>query len=63
MELGRNAPFIVFDDADLDLVVEAAMVCKFRCSRQTCSAALKSNKSNLGSYLKYLIARDAGFVV
>lgn len=36
LELGGNAPFIVFDDADIDLAVEAAMFCKFRCSGQTC---------------------------
>lgn len=36
LELGGNAPFIVFDDADLDLAVEGAMICKFRCSGQTC---------------------------
>jgi len=39
MELGGNAPFIVFDDADLDLAVENAMHCKFRCSGQTCVCA------------------------
>jgi succinate-semialdehyde dehydrogenase/glutarate-semialdehyde dehydrogenase len=36
MELGGNAPFIVFDDADLDAAVEGAMACKFRCFGQTC---------------------------
>lgn len=36
LELGGNAPFIVFDDADLNLAVEGAMFCKFRCSGQTC---------------------------
>jgi succinate-semialdehyde dehydrogenase / glutarate-semialdehyde dehydrogenase len=36
LELGGNAPFIVFNDADLDLAVEGAMFCKFRCSGQTC---------------------------
>lgn len=36
LELGGNAPFIVFDDADLDLAVDGAMFCKFRCSGQTC---------------------------
>jgi succinate-semialdehyde dehydrogenase/glutarate-semialdehyde dehydrogenase len=30
MELGGNAPFIVFDDADLDAAVEGAILCKFR---------------------------------
>lgn len=36
LELGGNAPFIVFNDADIDLAVEGAMFCKFRCSGQTC---------------------------
>ena len=36
MELGGNAPFIVFDDADLDRAVEGAMVAKYRNSGQTC---------------------------
>ncbi|KFY49665.1 hypothetical protein V496_09886 [Pseudogymnoascus sp. VKM F-4515 (FW-2607)] len=39
LELGGNAPFIVFDDADLDLAVEGAMISKFRCSGQTCVCA------------------------
>jgi succinate-semialdehyde dehydrogenase/glutarate-semialdehyde dehydrogenase len=36
MELGGNAPFIVFDDADIDRAVEGAIVAKFRNSGQTC---------------------------
>jgi len=36
MELGGHAPFIVFDDADLDAAVEGAVACKFRNSGQTC---------------------------
>ncbi|KAJ5384538.1 succinate semialdehyde dehydrogenase [Penicillium concentricum] len=36
LELGGNAPFVVFEDADLDLAVEGAMLSKFRCSGQTC---------------------------
>jgi len=36
MELGGNAPFIVFDDADIDRAVEGAMVAKYRNSGQTC---------------------------
>ena len=39
MELGGNAPFIVFDDADLDAAVEGAMLCKFRNTGQTCVCA------------------------
>ncbi len=39
MELGGNAPFIVFDDADIDAAVEGAIVCKFRNNGQTCVCA------------------------
>ncbi|MEL6465242.1 MAG: NAD-dependent succinate-semialdehyde dehydrogenase [Pseudomonadota bacterium] len=39
MELGGNAPFIVFDDADLDAAVDGAMLCKFRNAGQTCVCA------------------------
>ena len=39
LELGGNAPFIVFDDADLDAAVEGALTCKFRNSGQTCISA------------------------
>ena len=39
MELGGNAPFIVFDDADLDAAVEGAIMCKFRNNGQTCVCA------------------------
>jgi succinate-semialdehyde dehydrogenase/glutarate-semialdehyde dehydrogenase len=39
LELGGNAPFIVFDDADLDEAVAGALICKFRNSGQTCISA------------------------
>ncbi len=39
LELGGNAPFIVFDDADLEGAVAGALMCKFRNSGQTCISA------------------------
>lgn len=39
LELGGNAPFLVFDDADLDAAVEGAMIAKFRNGGQTCVCA------------------------
>ena len=39
LELGGNAPFIVFDDADVDAAVEGAVIAKFRNNGQTCVCA------------------------
>jgi succinate-semialdehyde dehydrogenase / glutarate-semialdehyde dehydrogenase len=39
LELGGNAPFIVFDDADLEAAADALMICKFRNAGQTCVTA------------------------
>jgi succinate-semialdehyde dehydrogenase/glutarate-semialdehyde dehydrogenase len=39
LELGGNAPFLVFDDCDLDAAIAGAMMCKFRNSGQTCITA------------------------
>ena len=39
MELGGNAPFIVFDDADIDAAIEGAMISKYRNNGQTCVCA------------------------
>ena len=39
MELGGHAPFVVFDDADLDKAVEGALISKYRNNGQTCVCA------------------------
>ena len=39
MELGGNAPFVVFDDADLDAAVDGAMLAKMRNMGEACTAA------------------------
>ena len=39
MELGGNAPFLVFEDADLDAAVEGAMLAKMRNMGEACTAA------------------------
>ena len=39
MELGGNAPFIVFDDADIDAAVDGAMIAKMRNMGEACTAA------------------------
>ncbi len=39
MELGGNAPFIVFEDADIDAAVEGAMIAKMRNMGEACTAA------------------------
>jgi succinate-semialdehyde dehydrogenase/glutarate-semialdehyde dehydrogenase len=39
LELGGNAPFLVFDDAELDEAISGAIMCKFRNSGQTCISA------------------------
>src|SRR6185437_13850401 len=39
LELGGNAPFIVFDDADIDSAVEGALASKYRNAGQTCVCA------------------------
>lgn len=49
MELGGNAPFIVFEDADIDQAVAGAMICKFRSSGQTCVVSIPF-RSHLYNY-------------
>ncbi|OBT97396.1 hypothetical protein VE01_04369 [Pseudogymnoascus verrucosus] len=59
MELGGNAPFVVFSDADLDLAVDGAMISKFRSTGQTCVCAnrLLVHSSVVGEFTKKLVAK------
>jgi succinate-semialdehyde dehydrogenase len=59
LELGGNAPFIVFDDADLDAAVEGAMVSKYRNAGQTCVCAnrLYVQSGVYGAFAKKLAER------
>ncbi|KAJ5396558.1 Aldehyde dehydrogenase N-terminal [Penicillium cosmopolitanum] len=63
MELGGNAPFIVFQDADLDKAVEGALICKFRSSGQTCVCAnrLFVHESVLEEFTDRMIKRVKSF--
>lgn len=63
MELGGNAPFIVFDDADIVKAVEGALICKFRSSGQTCVCAnrLYVHKDVLEDFTQRLICRVQSF--
>ena len=48
MELGGNAPFLVFDDADLDAAVEGAMIAKMRNGGEACTAANRFHVARVG---------------
>ncbi|KAJ5736220.1 Aldehyde/histidinol dehydrogenase [Penicillium malachiteum] len=65
LELGGNAPFIVFDDADLDLAVAGAVASKFKSSGQTCvcSNRIFVQKGIYNEFVKKLNAVVAGFKV
>lgn len=58
LELGGNAPFIIFDDADIDKAVEGTIACKFRNSGQTCISAnrILVDKAVYPQYLQKLTA-------
>jgi succinate-semialdehyde dehydrogenase/glutarate-semialdehyde dehydrogenase len=59
LELGGNAPFIVFDDADLDAAVEGAMISKYRNTGQTCVCAnrIYVQRSVLEAFTSKLVAK------
>lgn len=65
LELGGNAPFIVFNDADLDAAVEGAMVSKYRNNGQTCVCAnrLYVQSGVYESFAKKLTAKVAAMKV
>lgn len=55
LELGGNAPFIVFDDADLDAAIEGALIAKFRNAGQTC-VCVNRFLVQAGVYEKFIAA-------
>ncbi|MES3014960.1 MAG: NAD-dependent succinate-semialdehyde dehydrogenase [Pseudomonadota bacterium] len=59
LELGGNAPFIVFDDADIDAAVDGAMVSKYRNTGQTCVCAnrLYVQRGVLQAFTEKLVAK------
>lgn len=63
MELGGNAPFIVFEDADLDAAVDGAIVSKFRNSGQTCVCAnrIYAHRNIAGEFSRRLAEKVAEF--
>jgi len=65
LELGGNAPFIVFDDADIDAAVEGAMVSKYRNAGQTCVCANRFyvQAGVYDSFVQKLAAKAGGIKV
>jgi succinate-semialdehyde dehydrogenase/glutarate-semialdehyde dehydrogenase len=65
MELGGNAPFLVFEDADLDAAVDGAMIAKFRNIGQACTAANRFivHERVAGEFARRVAERVAGLRV
>lgn len=65
LELGGNAPFIVFDDADIDAAVEGAMIAKYRNNGQTCVCAnrIYAQKGVYDEFAEKLAAKSRSLVV
>ena len=65
LELGGNAPFIVFDDADLDAAIEGLMASKFRNAGQTCVCAnrILIQDGVYDAFLERIVARTAALKV
>ena len=62
MELGGNAPFIVFDDADIDAAIDGAMIAKMRNMGEACTAANRFyvHEKVHDEFAKKLTAKMAG---
>ncbi len=65
MELGGNAPFIVFEDADMEQAVEGALVAKLRNGGEACVAANRFlvQRSRFDEFVELLAARMGGYAV
>ena len=65
LELGGLAPFIVFEDADLEQAVEAAMIAKFRNTRQSCIGANRFyvQRSILDRFVERFVAKTKALKV
>ncbi|MEP6391300.1 MAG: NAD-dependent succinate-semialdehyde dehydrogenase [Halioglobus sp.] len=65
MELGGNAPFIVFEDADMDAAIEGALISKYRNAGQTCvcSNRLFVHDSIYDTFVEKLVAATAAMTV
>ena len=65
MELGGNAPFVVFDDADLDKAVDGAILAKFRNIGQACTAANRFivHRSVADEFARRVTERVQGFKI
>jgi succinate-semialdehyde dehydrogenase/glutarate-semialdehyde dehydrogenase len=65
MELGGNAPFVVFDDADLDKAVDGALAAKFRNIGQACTAANRFivHRSVADEFARRVTERVQGFTI
>ena len=60
LELGGNAPFVVFDDADLDAAIAAAILCKFRNSGHTCISGPTGSSSRTGCHDDFVARFEGG---
>lgn len=65
MELGGNAPFLVFDDADIDAAVKGAIAAKYRNTGQTCICVNRfiAQRSIVDEFTEKLVAASAGLKV